>query len=117
VRTVALAIGLDPDDAVARLLPEPEPRRGIPVASLRRLAAAAAAVSILLACGFLAWRVVTRWTPTEVIAPDRGPRLRRDPVRELAEAQGLLTAPSPPLRAAPAPAALAPVAEPGAPAE
>ncbi len=90
MRTVAVAIGLDPDDAVARLLPEPTPRRGIPVASLKRWLGAFSLLVVVLASGYLAVRVVTSWTPTDVISPDLRPRLRRDPVRELAEARGLI---------------------------
>ncbi|MCP3986988.1 MAG: hypothetical protein GY723_21580 [bacterium] len=91
VRTVAQAIGLDPDEAVARLLVEPEfdPRRRWPRAPV--LIAIAVGLGMLAAIGAV---VTARLEPTapsdpsgpsapaEVVTPDL---IRRDPVRALAE--------------------------------
>jgi transcriptional regulator with XRE-family HTH domain len=87
VRTVAAALGLDPDESVMRLLPEPdweadEAPAPSPVAGARlaRAAALALAAAALVAAIWLAatWRSV----PPEPEAPPVV--LRRDPVRELA---------------------------------
>jgi hypothetical protein len=108
VRTVAEAIGLDPDDAVARMLPEPDPaRRGRP-RERRALGAVAAAVALgALALG--ANELVSR-LPVRTARPAAGELpARRDYVRALAKAQGVATvrltardavlAPLPPLAA------------------
>ncbi|MBM4384278.1 MAG: helix-turn-helix domain-containing protein [Deltaproteobacteria bacterium] len=88
VRTVAEANGLDPDDAVARMLPEPDAQiRGGP--RWERVAAALAAVAALV--------VVTLFAAARVFAPpapafaarDGELPVRRDYVRELAQARGI----------------------------
>jgi len=113
VRTVAIAIGLDPDDAVARLLAEPSagPRRKLP--DLRRVAVAAIGVAggvALLAALFELARA-----PAVGEAPGRPPpRVRRDAVRALAVERGLL--PDDPAPAGP-PAVLLPEAAADAPGE
>jgi transcriptional regulator with XRE-family HTH domain len=90
VRTVALAIGLDPDDAVARLLAEPAAlaaRRGL---DLRRVAVAAIGVAGLIAL----FAALVEWAQAPAEAPgvpEYAPILRRDPVRALAIERGLLS--------------------------
>jgi transcriptional regulator with XRE-family HTH domain len=91
VRTVAEAIGLDPDDAVARMLPEPDAaRRGSPRGS-RMLGAIAAAVALVGLA--LAARQLFASLPARLQATTASERpVRRDYVRALAEAQGIATA-------------------------
>jgi len=90
VRTVAVAIGLDPDDAVARLLAEPaaRPRQRRP--DPRRVAVAAVGIAGLLALGaaLLEW---VQAPPDAAGAAEYAPILRPDPVRALAIEQGLLS--------------------------
>jgi len=89
VRTVAVAIGLDPDDAVARLLAEPTVRprrRGL---DPRRVAVAAVAVAGALALG----AALVEWVQAPARAdgaPEDAPIVRPDPVRALAIEHGLL---------------------------
>jgi hypothetical protein len=122
VRTVATAIGLDPDDAVARLLAEPaaHPRRRVP--DPRRVAVAAVGIAGLLALGaaLLEWAQAPSEAPVD---PSRAPIVRPDPVRALAIEHGLLLEDEPAaalqLEAAPAAPEAAPDAPPlgaGAPA-
>lgn len=93
VRTVSLAIGLDPDDTVARMLAEPDPRgkkSGVPLPS----AAAAFFLFVLL----IAIGAGVLWTlgggrPGQlaegpVVAETRP--VRRDAVRELAVSRGII---------------------------
>jgi cytoskeletal protein RodZ len=87
VRTVAEAIGLDPDDAVARMMPEPDaqvrggPRWGRVAGALGGFAA------LVLGVLFVADRALApAASPAESAA---GLPLRRDYVRELAEARGI----------------------------
>jgi transcriptional regulator with XRE-family HTH domain len=91
VRTVAEAIGLDPDDAVARMLPEPDAsRRGTPRKS-RVLGAFAAAVALVAVA--LAARQLASLLPARAQRPAHGELpVRRDYVRALAEHQGVATA-------------------------
>jgi hypothetical protein len=98
VRTVAGAIGLDPDATVTRMLAEPLARPGVRLPDPRRVAAVAAAV---VAAGLLAL-ALARGLPAWRSAPaEAAPRqiLRRDAVRALAEARGIVAP-----RSGPAPA-------------
>jgi transcriptional regulator with XRE-family HTH domain len=85
VRTVAEAIGLDPDDAVARMLPEPDgtrlrsPRRS---RALGVVAAVVALAALVLAARELAFRAATPRAKGAL-------PVRRDYVRELAAQQGI----------------------------
>jgi len=90
VRTVALAIGLDPDDAVARLLAEPVVRAARSGVDPRRVVVAAIGVAgvVALLAAFVGWAQA----PAEVTPePAYAPILRRDPVRALAIEHGLLS--------------------------
>jgi transcriptional regulator with XRE-family HTH domain len=100
VRTVAIALGLPPDETVARMLPEAsgaDERRGFG-AGLGRRALAASLFLFALAIAALVWSgsrlLPTGWTRSrdEVV-------LRRDAVRALAKERGLLTPPPPPVAA------------------
>jgi len=98
VRAVAVALGLDPDETVARMLPEPTagpPRaeHGWPAARL----AAAAALLLVLAAAASWWGLASEGAgpgprpgagPAPGVAADGDPPVvwRRDPVRALAEA-------------------------------
>jgi cytoskeletal protein RodZ len=105
VRTVAIALGLDPDEAVMRLMREPpddeaEERRRTVQARWELLGRAALLVVALVA-GLGLWRLGAAWLAP---SPERSASeviLRRDPIRSLAEAeaagetQGLRTRPAP----------------------
>lgn len=104
VRTVAVAIGLDPEETLTRMLREPEARRRGHAPSLRRVAAVGALLLGLLGLGAGLARLLpgAERTPAPAAAPTvRGAELpvRRDHVRALAVEEGLL---------APAPSAAAP---------
>jgi hypothetical protein len=89
VRTVAIAIGLDPEDAVARLLAEPAARTQRRWPDPRRVAMVAVGLASSLAAAAALWQ----WThaaPEAVARSEGAPLLRRDPVRALAIEQGLL---------------------------
>jgi hypothetical protein len=112
VRTVAIAIGLDPDDAVARLLAEPAARprrRGL---DPRRVAVAAVGVlgAIALCLALVEW-VQAPAAPSE--SAEDAPIVRPDPVRALAIEHGLLGA-EPAADAAPEPLPFEPAPEPAA---
>jgi cytoskeletal protein RodZ len=87
VRTVAGALGLDPDQTVARLLAEPDeeepdPRGGVGWRQ-RTLFARAALLAALILAVLGVWKLAVLWR-----APSADPALpevilRRDPVREL----------------------------------
>lgn len=88
VRTVAAAIGLDPDDTVARMLEEPvaSPLAGWP--DPRRLFAVLGGLLVLLCVVLL---IV--WGSEEAAAPGKAPApervlVRRDAVRALAVERG-----------------------------
>ncbi len=91
VRTVAAALGLDPDDTVTRMLDEPT------VAANRESSRRARAWGIVLAGAVLALAVASvglvtwKLDGSRDLAPEREPAevTRRDPVRALAEAQGI----------------------------
>ena len=99
VRTVAAALGLDPDESVMRLMREPDWEADeapappqVPGTRLAR-AAVAAAVAALVLCGAI-WLVVG-WLSAPP-APEAPPLvLRRDPVRELATEEAAPAAPAP----------------------
>jgi hypothetical protein len=90
VRTVAEAIGLDPDDAVARMLPEPgSGRRGRP---RQRHALGAIATAIALGAIALGANELVSRLPARTTRPPTGELpIRRDYVRALAETQGVAT--------------------------
>jgi cytoskeletal protein RodZ len=89
VKTVAFALGLDPDETLARMLVEPDARADrTPRVSGRSLAWALAAAAVVVAASGLVWFV--RSGPDTDSAPepagvDSELVYRRDPVRELAE--------------------------------
>ena len=89
VRTVAVAIGLDPNDAVARLLAEPDARPEPRLPDLRRLAVAAVGVAGVLALALALWEVTRAPAESEPRSPVAAP-VRRDAVRALAFERGLL---------------------------
>jgi cytoskeletal protein RodZ len=86
VRTVADALGLDPDEAVTRLLREPTDADGESAAPrrLRRLAVAVGLALAVAGLGVGLWRWLA--SAPEDGAPDRSEVVtRRDAVRDLAE--------------------------------
>lgn len=94
VRTVAEAIGLDADEAVARMLVEPTVRaRGLsPQAGRMLLLAGVLVGAVLLALGLREVVVAEPGAGAAVNAPSNLP-VRRDYVRELAAERGLLPGP------------------------
>jgi cytoskeletal protein RodZ len=89
VRTVAEAIGLDPDDAVARMLPEADASRRRDPRGGRFLGVAAIAI-VLAALALGAREIALMLAPRP--RPPAGLPVRRDYVRALAEANGIATA-------------------------
>jgi hypothetical protein len=89
VRTVAIAIGLDPEDAVARLLAEPPARQHRRWPDPRRVGLAALGLASTLAAAAALWQWLHA-PPAERTPAADGPVLRRDPVRALALERGLL---------------------------
>jgi hypothetical protein len=91
VRTVATALGLDPDETVNRMLSEPAAGRG---ARTRRSARGLAALALAALAAALG-AALTVWAAggdEGAAAREEGRssvRVRRDPVRALAEAEGL----------------------------
>ena len=87
VRTVAEALGLDPDEAVMRLMREPADQEAMPPGSdpLRRRAmlAWAAALVCIAALALGLWQLTEAWLVSRREAPDPEVVLRRDPVRTL----------------------------------
>jgi hypothetical protein len=110
VRTVALAIGLDPDETLMRMLPEPtsSPGRSLPPA--RALATLALVALALLWVGLIVTGGVGEQGGGPAVAPRSEPTrlpVRRDAVRALAEEQARAEPPvpaSPPQAGLPAPA-------------
>jgi len=99
VRTVAEALGLDPDETLNRALEEPgqvSGPRAAPRLSLGRLLAAVAGILLVVASGFLLQQFAASLAGEA--APEELPHLsvRRDPVRALAEAQGIAGLPPAP---------------------
>lgn len=109
VRTVADALGLDPDDTIARMLSEPHPTDGpgLEVSGVLPRALAAVAVMALIAVAAGTVRLVTREAASPVVGEASEDVLYRlDPVRALADAQAALRAslppdPSPPVEVSP----------------
>jgi cytoskeletal protein RodZ len=103
VRTVASALGLPPEETLARMLPEvaaPGRKRGGGLRALRRISLALGAVALV---GVAWWLWEGRpATPSEAAAPALPPGviLRHDAVRELA-AEVARSAPAPPAEALP----------------
>ena len=91
VRTVAIALGLDVDDAVARMLQEPSVGAWERHASSRRAkqAVALGALAVILAVALLVlqagWQMLVGASAED---PSRQVVVWRDPVRALAEAAG-----------------------------
>jgi transcriptional regulator with XRE-family HTH domain len=87
VRTVALALGLDPDAAVMRLLSEPPVESDARTGIVRWRSPSARFVALgfagMLAIGFLGWLVAGRFQGRESPRADDAV-MRRDPIRELA---------------------------------
>lgn len=109
VRTVASALGLDPDETVSRMLAEPvaEESPGFSTSrALPRALVGLAAITILaLAVGLI--RVIARSEPEPASAPAADVVYRLDPVRALAEAQAGVQSGAPGPVAAPPPRARA----------
>lgn len=101
VRTVAEALGLDPEETLNRTLEEPGSRSG-PGAprhlSLRRVLVTLVAVLSLGAVGFGVQLIAISLSREASPGSSPGITLRRDPIRSLAEAQGVAAlAPAPAL--------------------
>lgn len=97
VRAVALALGLDPDETVTRMLPEPaSAAAAVPGLDTRHLLAAGLLL-VALAAGAGLWAVLDA-APGGGAAPDPEVVWRRDPVRALA---AQVEDPGPPMAADP----------------
>lgn len=89
VRTVSLAIGLDPEDTVSRMLAEPAADRAGGRLYLGRVGLALAVVLGLgLALALVPAVLQTTLPAPDLTRPDRAPAVRWDAVRELAESVG-----------------------------
>lgn len=110
VRTVAVALGLPPEETVARMLPEATEatQRGGRVRVLGRRLAPFAALLALIAVGLLLWRG-SRILPDGWTRDRDAMTVRRDAIRALAEEQARLGNPA---SEADAPEATDPVAAP-----
>jgi transcriptional regulator with XRE-family HTH domain len=97
VRTVAVALGLPPDETVARMLPEAseEARRIGFGAGLGRRAVAAGLLVVVLGLGALVW-TGSRILPIGWTRDRDAMVVRRDAVRALAQEHGLIAPPPPP---------------------
>jgi hypothetical protein len=129
-RTVAVALGLDPDDAASRLLVEPVAAPRNRVAAVRRAAIVVTGlcvvVGLLLGSARLASFLAERASQPPV-GPTQSLPMRRDAVRELAIQAGVLApdesgaarplAPVAPVTGPPRPSTLDRAAEPADPAE
>ena len=101
VRTVAEALGLDPHETLTRMLREPsggDARASDARRRLGGLVALVAVAALLIGLGALVREGLRAFSGSPVVQPDYV--YRRDPVRDLAEAQGpyvpLATALAPP---------------------
>jgi hypothetical protein len=93
VRTVSVAIGLDPDDTVTRMLTEPDPRRGKTAIPYLSTAAAFLLFVLLIAIGAgILWTLGGSGPGqrAEVSAVRETRLVRRDAVRELAVSRGII---------------------------
>ena len=97
VRTVSGAIGLDPEDAVSRMLAEPASEGARRRVSPRRVLIALGFVLAAAGLVALAPGLLTSRREAAVEAPAAAPLVRRDAVRALAESVGAL----PPANASP----------------
>jgi hypothetical protein len=89
VRTVAVAIGLDPEDAVARMLAEPDVRRGSRLPDLRRVAVAGVGLAGAVALVLALWEIARAPAANDGLGPPPA-LVRHDAVRALALERGLL---------------------------
>ena len=91
VRAIAVALGLDPEEAVMRMLGEPTDLAGVPKAPIfrldRRLLVVSALLAAILGFGLAIWGLASR-APTSP-AGEATPKIvyRHDAVRALAEEQ------------------------------
>jgi len=91
VRTIALALGLDPEEAVLRMLGEPTDPATAPKAPIlpldRRILVLSALLAAILGFGLAIWSLASR-VPSSLGGADK-PKIvyRRDAVRALAEEQ------------------------------
>jgi len=97
VRTVAIALGLPPDETIARMLPEAGGHDdGAAAGALARLARAVGLAVALGAIGASSWMWLASGASRSLAptfrAREDGLVVRRDAVRALAEEHGLLTA-------------------------
>jgi type IV secretory pathway TrbD component len=94
VRAIAVALGLDPEEAIMRMLGEPIEIAGAPRAPIllldRRLLVISALLAAILGFGLAIWGLASR-APTSSAGEDT-PKIvyRRDAVRALAEEQAQL---------------------------
>lgn len=95
VRTVAIALGLPPDETVARMLPEAteEARRRVFPGDFGRRAVAAAVVGLVLGFGLLIW-TGSRLLPIGWTRERDAIFVRRDAVRALAVEHGWIAPPA-----------------------
>lgn len=109
VRTVAAALGLDADEALNRALQEPSGgvrRQEAPRLSIKRVLVTLAGIVLLAALGFGVQLIAISVADSGRSRPGNPVVVRRDPVRALAEAQGVAAL-------APAPVLVSQAAEPG----
>ncbi len=109
VRTVAAALGLDADEALNRALQEPGggvQRQEAPRLSIKRVLVTLAGILLLAGLGFGVQLIAISVADSGRSRPGNPVVVRRDPVRALAEAQGVAAL-------APAPVLVSQAAEPG----
>ncbi len=98
VRTVAAALGLDPDETIARMLPEPAlDARGAHARWIQLLSRPAGWVglAVVAASAVALWLVASGAPRAVAVRGDGTTRIhRRDAVRELAESGGALAPPA-----------------------
>jgi len=114
VRTVADALGLDPDETLNRTLREPDGASQLSAQhlSVRRVLATGLALVFLAGVGFAVQLIATSLISNDGGAPGSPVVMRRDPVRALAEAQGVAALASAPASALASQAARAAADEP-----